>query len=94
MNLMVPQGWQCPICSRVYSPTTPMCFSCPSTTVSQATTGTSQFAAGRQTIPREDLEKLFRAHAFNNDLKYSDDLYAYTAGIIEKLFNPSKKEKP
>ena len=23
------QGWQCPCCSRVYSPTTPMCFSCP-----------------------------------------------------------------
>ena len=23
-----PQGWQCPICKRVYSPTTPMCFYC------------------------------------------------------------------
>lgn len=22
------QGWQCPICGRVYSPTTPMCFYC------------------------------------------------------------------
>ena len=21
-------GWQCPICKRVYSPTTPMCFYC------------------------------------------------------------------
>lgn len=24
----VSKGWQCPICSRVYSPTTPMCFYC------------------------------------------------------------------
>ena len=22
------QGWQCPICKRVYSPTTPMCYYC------------------------------------------------------------------
>lgn len=22
------QGWQCPICKRVYSPSTPMCFYC------------------------------------------------------------------
>lgn len=26
--LFAPQGWQCPICGRVYSPTTSMCFSC------------------------------------------------------------------
>ena len=24
----VQQGWQCPICKRVYSPFTPCCFSC------------------------------------------------------------------
>lgn len=23
-----PQGWQCPICKRVYSPFTPCCFNC------------------------------------------------------------------
>lgn len=23
-----PQGWQCPICKRVYSPSMPMCFYC------------------------------------------------------------------
>ena len=27
-NLFVNKGWQCPICGRVYSPTTPMCFYC------------------------------------------------------------------
>ena len=24
----IPQGWQCPICKRVYSPTTLMCMYC------------------------------------------------------------------
>ena len=28
-SLAVPQGWQCPVCGRVYSPTTPMCYHCP-----------------------------------------------------------------
>ena len=26
--LGAPQGWQCPICKRIYSPTTPMCYYC------------------------------------------------------------------
>jgi hypothetical protein len=25
---IIAQGWQCPCCQRVYSPTTPMCFTC------------------------------------------------------------------
>lgn len=27
-NTFAQQGWQCPICGRVYSPTTAMCFYC------------------------------------------------------------------
>lgn len=27
-NIGVPQGWVCPICHRVYSPMTPMCYYC------------------------------------------------------------------
>ena len=27
-NIGVSQGWQCPICGRVYSPYTPMCYYC------------------------------------------------------------------
>jgi hypothetical protein len=38
MNLLAPQGWQCPLCQRAYSPTTPMCFYCPSTTTTQPNT--------------------------------------------------------
>ena len=25
---LVPQGWQCPVCGAVYSPSTPMCYNC------------------------------------------------------------------
>ena len=28
INPGVSQGWQCPICGRVYSPMTPMCMYC------------------------------------------------------------------
>lgn len=38
---MGPQGWQCPCCGRVYSPTTPMCFYCSNKEGTVQTTGTS-----------------------------------------------------
>jgi len=25
----IQQGWQCPVCKKVYAPSTPMCFDCP-----------------------------------------------------------------
>ena len=34
------QGWQCPVCKRVYSPTTPMCWYCGNGTVTTSTTTT------------------------------------------------------
>jgi len=33
-----PQGWQCPICRRVYSPNTPWCFYCGNETYTTSTT--------------------------------------------------------
>lgn len=33
-----PQGWQCPICRRVYSPTTPMCYYCGNGVLTTTTT--------------------------------------------------------
>jgi hypothetical protein len=35
----IPQGWECPKCNRVYSPTTSMCSHCPEHT--QGVTNTS-----------------------------------------------------
>lgn len=34
------QGWQCPICKRVYSPYTPSCFCCGNEQTITTTTGT------------------------------------------------------
>lgn len=31
----VAQGWECPKCHRVFSPSSVMCFFCPGTTVTQ-----------------------------------------------------------
>lgn len=36
-----PEGWRCPVCGRVYSPTTPMCFYCSNQEGTVQTTGTS-----------------------------------------------------
>jgi hypothetical protein len=35
------QGWECPKCKRVYSPTISMCSHCPQHTQGLVTTGTS-----------------------------------------------------
>ena len=35
-----PQGWQCPVCRRVYSPTTPWCYFCGNETYTTSTTTT------------------------------------------------------
>ena len=37
---MIQQGWQCPICKRVYSPFTIMCYYCGADTVTTTNTGT------------------------------------------------------
>lgn len=34
------QGWECPKCGRVYSPTTSMCSNCPQKATTQTTTNT------------------------------------------------------
>ena len=42
----IPQGWECPKCKRVYSPTTSMCAHCPQHTqgiTSYGTTSTANF---------------------------------------------------
>ena len=36
----IPQGWECPKCKRVYSPTTIMCIACPQHTKTMTTTDT------------------------------------------------------
>ena len=37
----IPQGWECPKCKRIYSPTTQMCSYCPQNVTSVTTTETA-----------------------------------------------------
>lgn len=37
------QGWQCPICKRVYSPFTPCCFTCGAEGVTKTSTGSTDW---------------------------------------------------
>lgn len=53
MNLTIQQGWQCPVCQHVYSPTTPMCYHCPPKATAQTSTGTPI-----QNMPHSDIVKI------------------------------------
>lgn len=50
-KMFAPQGWICPKCGRVYSPTTPMCFYCGDET------STTQYTTTSVTISTEDESK-------------------------------------
>ena len=39
-DFSVQQGWQCPLCKRVYSPFTPCCFYCGEEGMTKTSTGT------------------------------------------------------
>ena len=59
MERIINQGWECPKCGRVYSPTTPMCFHCvPVNGMTISTTGTGginiQSVPTSAVIPSED----------------------------------------
>ena len=57
--MYVPQGWQCPICKRVYSPMTPSCYFCPEkmdiTITTTATNATTETTVGdtKETMERD-----------------------------------------
>ena len=39
----IPQGWECPKCKRIYSPTTVMCSYCPQNNNSITSSGTTTY---------------------------------------------------
>ena len=48
---MARQGWQCPVCNRVYSPDTLLCFYCGNQNVKVA-----QNTTGTESLPKEGKE--------------------------------------
>lgn len=41
MPQYIPQGWQCPVCKRVYSPSVPSCYCCGAITITGTHVGTA-----------------------------------------------------
>lgn len=56
----VPQGWQCPICKRVYAPFIPCCYHCgnekiiTTTTITTGTPPTQDVVTTSESAPVED----------------------------------------
>ena len=79
-NICIQQGWQCPICHRIYSPITPMCYYCGDATKNSTTTGTIKTIAlsaepyiekiyiGKPIHPQEQIDR-------NNYYKKYDIIY-------------------
>jgi hypothetical protein len=74
----VPQGWECPKCKRVYSPTTSMCSHCPEHSQGYTSTGTT-FSVGTSTT--------FIGHNFEPDKKGSSKTKCKICGL-EKFQHP------
>ena len=78
-TIFIPQGWECPKCKRVYSPTTSMCSHCPQSNTSVTTTGTTAtFVSGTT----------FSAHNFESDKKSSSKTKCKICGL-EKWQHPN-----
>ena len=63
-NMFHQQGWVCPGCNRVYSPTTPVCFYCPTktTTDTKTTTGSPMLPKREWAgLTDEDLRQIILA---------------------------------
>lgn len=48
------QGWQCPICKRVYAPNTPMCWYCGGESVTTTTT-TSRITSNLDWLKKDSI---------------------------------------
>jgi hypothetical protein len=74
----IPQGWECPKCKRVYSPTTSMCSHCPEHTQGYTSSGTTSISVGTSTT---------YSHAFKSDKKSSSKTKCQICGL-EKWQHP------
>ena len=59
-NIGIQQGWQCPICGRVYSPMTFMCYYCGGEQKTIITVGTSTETNNIETNPMNSYEQFVR----------------------------------
>jgi hypothetical protein len=73
-----PQGWECPKCKRVYSPTTSMCSHCPEYTQGVSMTGTSTSTTHTHQFESDKKSSSFTKCKICGLEKWQHSLVSYT----------------
>ena len=76
-STFIQQGWECPKCKRVYSPTTSMCSHCPEYSQGYISTGTTLTVSSNT-----------YSHAFESDKKSTSKTKCIICGL-EKWQHPN-----
>lgn len=76
-STFIQQGWECPKCKRVYSPTTSMCSHCPEYSQGYTSTGTTL-----------TVNSTTYSHTFESDKKSSSKTKCKICGL-EKWQHPN-----
>ena len=83
-NLFIPQGWRCPICKRVYSPTTSLCLYCGN---EQYTTNVATLESQKSLIMRDLTPEEQKEYS-----KVLDEIYHIKIGNINDIENQEVSE--
>jgi hypothetical protein len=76
---MIQQGWQCPGCQKIYSPTTPMCYYCPPKVTTSTGTGKAMNTKMREAI----ITSMCRTWRHDYSLDKNQEAYPFSAGMSE-----------
>ena len=74
----VNKGWQCPICERVYSPSTPICFSCNNKQVTDC--------IDENLVPFDKVCEYLNSHLWTNSDPDGDPIVESVANITKEDF--------
>lgn len=89
-DFIAQQGWQCPICKRVYSPHTPCCFYCGADgTTKTSTDGT---VASEDFITEEDYTYNKKKHRWEISYVRDDSIKKTNTDIPRNVTNYGGKE--
>ena len=90
-EMFAPQGWQCPICRRVYSPTTPMCYYCGNGVVTTTTTTNIKTPKTEEDFTKEWKKAIQGTSDYGTYLDLVDSAHAeINSGIIEDMESRKK----
>lgn len=85
MNLTIPQGWECPKCRHVYSPTTSMCIYCPQSITSGTTSSGTTMISGIGEVSTYYRTNIITDHVFRVDTESSSATLCKLCGKEKNL---------